>query len=227
MTLAAGGARPSTSCCPRRDELVGAHLFAGAVSDMEDDDLVRADREEQAVVSLDELPDFELEGSVLGSQGAALGECPERFRSVSETESPIRSVHRRVFADVQVGRFNFGLRWTGNEHRESLHGRETLLVLRFQVIEDAAERTGLAALHCVDAALDAFQRLNPFQPLEKLLIRRGILHDDGGLAVDGEQRGPAGLAESLQVLLRVPQEVGEGMDIGNANHGRTYANSLL
>ena len=90
--------------------------------------------------------------------------------------------------------------------------------LLLQIVKRRVERAALATFHRRQALLDRPNRFQPLSQVEQPLIRFRILHDQLGLAVDGQHQRMAGPLELGKELGGVAFEIRQGMNISAQVH---------
>jgi hypothetical protein len=83
----------------------------------------------------------------------------------------------------------------------------------FELFKELARRSGSSRPRVLEALADAFVRIRTRRNVEKVLIRRCILHYGSGLAVDGQHNGALAFLQMLQKTGRGSPESGQRLDV--------------
>lgn len=194
----------------------------GGVTDVEDVDDAVADGEDEAVGLVDELSEFNAgDGAVLAGVAEAGGHGGEAGDGIFEAVVPAEcGVIGAGGRDIRGGVEGFLTRF-GPEDNAVAHG---LLLGKVEAFADVGEDlvggdAGGAAIDGGEAVADDALGVDGVEGIEKALIGLGVLDDDAGAAVDGQNFRAAGCGETLDVRFVIAEERGEGVDVAEVDHG--------
>ena len=101
-------------------------------------------------------------------------------------------------------------------------------VLGAAVCLEVVEAHGAACIHVFNALADTFQHPGLLGDLTELLVSNGILDDELGLTVDGQDDGFAGLFQLINKIRRVLFKIRKRMNVpADVEHSASRVNKFL
>ena len=92
------------------------------------------------------------------------------------------------------------------------------MVFVAEVLQDLCGRSPLTPAHGFQSLLDACNRFGIVQQFKQFLVRRRILYDQCGAAIDRQDFWPSGLFQAFHVFLGMSLKLGERVSVFKMNH---------
>jgi hypothetical protein len=89
----------------------------------------------------------------------------------------------------------------------------------FEVAEELPDWADSCSFYIIQALTNALFWVDPRRNIEETLISLGILHDCGGLSIDGQHDRPLGSPERFDEIARGTAKRCQGLNVGcNVEH---------